>query len=45
MSKRISISFKETRKDTELYIAIMQLEDKSAEIKAILRKALLNKKA
>lgn len=46
MAKKISISFKETTKDMELYIKIMSLEDKSNEIKEILRKALLgnNKK-
>lgn len=40
MARKISISFKETKKDIELYNYIMNLEDKSAEVKALLRKAL-----
>ena len=44
MAKKISISFKETTKDMELYILLMGMEDKSNEIKDILRKALIEKK-
>lgn len=40
MSKKISISFKETRKDMELYELLMSWEDKSHEIKEIIRKFL-----
>ena len=40
-NKKISISFKNTTKDMELYLALMQLEDKSNEIKTILRNILL----
>lgn len=40
MVRKISISFKETKKDIELYNYIMSLEDKSAEVKVLLRKAL-----
>lgn len=47
MARKISISFKETQKDIELYDYLMSLDDKSADIKAILRKTfkdrLLNK--
>ncbi|MGL4617089.1 MAG: hypothetical protein ACRCUM_02525 [Mycoplasmoidaceae bacterium] len=43
-NKKISISFKNTTKDMELYLALMQLEDKSNEIKNILRNILLEKK-
>lgn len=38
MARKISISFKETKKDIDLYNIINGLEDKSAEIKSILRK-------
>lgn len=37
MAKKITISFKETKRDTELYIQLMSMEDRSAEIKKILR--------
>ncbi|MDP4147046.1 MAG: circadian clock-controlled protein [Bacillota bacterium] len=36
MAKKISISFKETSKDIALYNAIMNLDDKSHDIKQIL---------
>lgn len=41
MSKKLTISFKETVKDTELLIAIKNLEEKSQTIKDILYKALI----
>lgn len=41
MARKISISFKETSKDIELYNIIMNIEDKSSELKQILRKALV----
>lgn len=44
MARKISISFKETTKDIELYNYIMSLEDKSSEVKLLLRKALKNEK-
>lgn len=37
MAKKISVSFKETTKDLELYDWVMSMEDKSYEIKQILR--------
>lgn len=40
MARKITISFKETKKDLELFELLDSLEDKSAEIKAILRKSL-----
>lgn len=40
MARKISISFKETSKDIELYNYINSLEDKSSEIKSLLRQAL-----
>lgn len=40
MARKISISFKETSKDIELYSYLNSLEDKSAEIKSIIRKGL-----
>lgn len=40
MARKITISFKETTKDIELYSYLISLEDKSAEIKNILRKGL-----
>ncbi|MCY6372488.1 circadian clock-controlled protein [Clostridium ganghwense] len=39
MARKISISFKETTKDLELYQLIMSMEDKSYEVKQILREA------
>lgn len=44
MSKKLTISFKETTKDTELLLAINKLEEKSQTIKEILYKALVEKK-
>lgn len=38
MSKKITISFKETTKDMQLYLFLNNLEDKSNEIKEALRK-------
>lgn len=43
MARKISISFKETKKDLELYEYINCLDDKSAEIKTILREAFKDK--
>ncbi|GAA0116969.1 circadian clock-controlled protein [Clostridium senegalense] len=40
MARKISISFKETTKDLELYDLLSNMEDKSCEIKRLLRKAL-----
>ena len=40
MAKKISISFKETAKDIDLYNILMNMEDKSCEIKQLIRKAL-----
>lgn len=40
MARKITISFKETRKDIELFELLDGMEDKSAEIKALLRQAL-----
>lgn len=37
MARKISISFKETRKDLDLYNILMNLDDKSTDIKKILR--------
>lgn len=37
MAKKISISFKETTKDMELFIYLNSLEDKSTEIKTLIR--------
>lgn len=37
MARKISISFKETGKDLELYDIINNLDDKSADLKNILR--------
>lgn len=42
MARKISISFKETTKDIELYSYLVSLEDKSTEIKNLIRKALEN---
>jgi DNA polymerase I-like protein with 3'-5' exonuclease and polymerase domains len=44
MARKISISFKETTKDIELYNYIMSLEDKSSEVKLLLRKAIKDEK-
>lgn len=40
MARKISISFKETSKDLSLYNYLMGLDDKSSEIKSILRQAI-----
>lgn len=40
MARKISISFKETTKDIELYSYLISLEDKSTEIKDLIRKGL-----
>lgn len=43
MARKITISFKETSKDIDLYNYIKGLDDKSSEIKNILREAFKNK--
>ena len=43
MAMKISISFKNTKKDIQLYEHLMSLDDKSAEIKNILRNAYKDK--
>lgn len=40
MARKISISFKETTKDIELYNSIMDMEDKSCVLKQIIRSYL-----
>ncbi|NFO57753.1 circadian clock-controlled protein [Clostridium botulinum] len=40
MARKISVSFKETSKDLKLYNYLNSLDDKSADIKDLLRKAL-----
>ncbi|WP_010295812.1 hypothetical protein [Clostridium senegalense] len=40
MARKISISFKETTKDLELYELLNNMEDKSCEIKRLLRKVI-----
>ncbi|WP_161956031.1 hypothetical protein [Clostridium tertium] len=45
MARKITISFKETTKDIELYSYLISLEDKSTEIKNIIRKGLEKKKS
>ena len=42
--RRISISFKNTKRDTELYNALINMEDRSYEIKRVLRKAFIDVK-
>lgn len=37
MARKISISFKETKKDIELFNFLNSLDDKSADIKLVLR--------
>ncbi|WP_252242921.1 hypothetical protein [Clostridium sp. ZS2] len=44
MSKKFTISFKETTKDTELLVSIKNLEEKSQTIKDILYKSLVEKR-
>ncbi|EKQ56405.1 MULTISPECIES: hypothetical protein [unclassified Clostridium] len=47
MARKISISFKETEKDIKLYNFLNALDDKSADIKTVLRnfyKSQLNEK-
>lgn len=41
MARKITISFKETKKDLELFEYLSKLEDKSTEIKNLLRKVLV----
>lgn len=43
MSKKISLSFKETTKDIKLWLSIQALEEKSQTIKEILYKELVLK--
>lgn len=43
MARKITISFKETTKDIELYSYLISLEDKSTEIKDLIRKGLEKK--
>lgn len=43
MSKKISLSFKETTKDIKLWLSIQGLEEKSQTIKEILYKELVLK--
>ena len=45
MAKKLTISFKETTKDTELWLAIQHLEEKSGTIKNILYKELVIKQS
>lgn len=40
MARKISISFKETTRDIELYNSIMSIEDKSCVLKQIIRSYL-----
>lgn len=40
MARKITVSFKETTKDIELYSYLVSLEDKSTEIKNIIREGL-----
>ena len=44
MARKITISFKEITKDIELYSFLISLEDKSTEIKDLIRKGLDKKK-
>lgn len=44
MARKISISFKETSKDIALYSYLISLEDKSTEIKDLIRRGLDKKK-
>lgn len=44
MARKITISFKEITKDIELYSFLISLEDKSTEIKDLIRKGLEKKK-
>lgn len=43
MARKITISFKETTKDIALYSYLVSLEDKSTEIKDLIRKGLEKK--
>lgn len=45
MARKITISFKETTKDIELYSYLVSLEDKSTEIKNIIRDGLNKSKS
>lgn len=40
MARKITISFKDTKKDKELFDKLMNMEDRSAEIKKILRNSI-----
>jgi hypothetical protein len=40
MARKLSVSFKETKRDMELYNLIMAMDDKSYWIKDVLRKAI-----
>lgn len=43
MARKITISFKETTKDIELYSYLISLEEKSNEIKNLIREGLKHK--
>lgn len=43
-NKKLNISFKNTTRDTQIWMAIQNLEEKSVTIKDILYKALVEKK-
>ncbi|CAI3549250.1 circadian clock-controlled protein [Clostridium neonatale] len=45
MARKISISFKETKKDIELFNILMELDDKSSDIKKILREYYTGKQS
>lgn len=44
MARKISISFKETKKDIELYDILMQMDDRSSDIKEVLREKYCSSK-
>lgn len=44
MARKLSISFKETTKDIELYEYLESLEDRSTEIKELIRRGMKTKK-
>lgn len=44
MARRLTISFKEITKDIELYSYLDSLEDKSTEVKELIRKGIKVKK-
>lgn len=41
MARKLEISFKETKKDLELYYFLSELEDRSTEVKNALRKYMM----